>query len=274
MTRTASLPMYDLPEVRPATDRLWSAVAVRLQAQGIGDVPGTLTRGPEPAVLWRDDRLLLSQTCGFPLTHAFADDLTPVAAPCYGVPGCTGPHYRSAVVVRSDDGIADLTALAGRRVAVNGWDSQSGWNALAAMVAPLATDGHLFSGAAVTGSHADSLAAVREGRADVAAIDCVTHWLLSRHRPAAVAGTRILTWTASAPGLPFVTRRDTPPHVIAILRTTLGAAIADPALAPVRDALGLVGIEAIGLDAFDRILQMADAAIAPPPVIAEAAGTG
>ena len=40
---TASLPMYDLPEIRWATDALWSAVAARLVGRGRRGAAG-----PEP----------------------------------------------------------------------------------------------------------------------------------------------------------------------------------------------------------------------------------
>ncbi len=40
----ASLPMYDFKELRPAHDALWSAIADRLMAAGITNVPTRLTR--------------------------------------------------------------------------------------------------------------------------------------------------------------------------------------------------------------------------------------
>jgi hypothetical protein len=60
----ASLPMYDLPELREATDELWRALAARLQNRGI-DAPVTLERDETNLdAVWSDPRLLLSQTCG------------------------------------------------------------------------------------------------------------------------------------------------------------------------------------------------------------------
>lgn len=35
----ASLPMYDMPEVRKARDSLWRGFAYNLQREGIGDIP-------------------------------------------------------------------------------------------------------------------------------------------------------------------------------------------------------------------------------------------
>lgn len=44
---TASLPMYDLPEVRNAHDTLWTVLAQNLRDQGVNNVPDCLTHGPE-----------------------------------------------------------------------------------------------------------------------------------------------------------------------------------------------------------------------------------
>ncbi|HET8727404.1 MAG TPA: PhnD/SsuA/transferrin family substrate-binding protein, partial [Alphaproteobacteria bacterium] len=170
MTRRASLPMYDLPELREATDAWWHGLAAALRREGLQGVPAALTRSPDPATDWTDLDLLLSQACGYPLVHDFADRLQPVATPRYAVPGCEGALYCSRIVVGRASPAERLEDLRGRVCAVNGWDSQSGWNALAAAAASLAPDGRFFAGALVTGSHAASLAAVAEGRAAVAAI--------------------------------------------------------------------------------------------------------
>ncbi len=65
----ASLPMYDFPEVSAATDAWWSGVASALRRAGLDAVPEALTRDPDVDV-WNSQELLLSQTCGYTLTHA------------------------------------------------------------------------------------------------------------------------------------------------------------------------------------------------------------
>ena len=77
----------------------------------------------------------------------------------------------------------------------------------------------------VTGAHRESLAAVADGRADFAAIDCVTVADLVRDAPETVRGTRILRWTALTPGLPLVTGVNTPPERVPMLRQALRLAI-------------------------------------------------
>jgi ABC-type phosphate/phosphonate transport system substrate-binding protein len=156
-------------------------------------------------------------------------------------------------------GIADLR---GAHCAVNGLESQSGYNALRALIAPYARDGRFFGKVTVTGAHAESIARVASGEIDVAAVDCVTHALLARHRPAALAGTRVLCRTASAPGLPYVTGGAADDDRVRRLREGLRAALEDPELADARETLMLAGIAELPLSAYGRIVEMENEAIA------------
>src|SRR5690606_13012577 len=140
--------------------------------------------------------------------------------------------------------------------------SHSGYNVLRAMVAPLAHGGRFFARVVQTGGHRSSILAVQEGRADVCAVDCVTHALLARHAPATLAGTRVLCESLSAPGLPFVTAGTADDDRIERLRAGLFAALADPSLAAARDALLIVGAEVLPLEAYDVMPQMAREAAA------------
>ena len=100
------------------------------------------------------------------------------------------------------------------------------------------------------------------GRADVAAIDCVTYALLARHRPQALIATRLLCRTVSTPGLPYVTRAGAGDDLLRRLRAGLQQAFADPQLGEARDRLMLEGVATLPLSAYDRIKQMEDAAAA------------
>ena len=258
----ASLPMYDLPELRAATDAWWQGLARAFRREGIADVPDGLDRRNHYAEVWTAPDLLFSQTCGYPLTHALAGKVTLVATPCYGTDGCDGPDYCSFVIVAADSMARAIEDLRGQRCAVNGLDSQSGCNALRALIAPAARNGRFFGSVALTGSHTASLAHVASGEADVAAIDCVTHGLLARHRPQALAGTRVLCHTASAPSLPYVTRDGAGPDLLRRLRAGLDRACADPVVAEARTALLLEGTAVLALAAYDRIDAMEQAAAA------------
>ncbi len=258
----ASLPMYDLPELRAATDAWWAGLAQAMGRAGLSEVPQALTRGLGLEELWRDPRLLLSQTCGYPLIHAMKRVLRVVATPVYDAPGCEGADYRSLILVRADDPARSLADLRGRRGAVNGPASHSGYNALRSVVAAIAGGAAFFSTVIETGGHLASAEAMAEGRADVAAIDCVTYALVARHRPAAVAGLRVLGRSEKAPGLPYVTRAGADGETLARLRDALAEAFADPSLAGAREALLLKGHEVLPPDAYERIDEMEAAAVA------------
>jgi ABC-type phosphate/phosphonate transport system substrate-binding protein len=260
----ASLPMYDLPALRRATDDWWAGLARALTAAGIDGVPRHLERQLGLDEVWRHPGLLISQTCGYPLTHALAGQVQVGATPAYGVEGCDGAAYRSVFLVRDGDPAEELVDLRGRRVAINSRTSQSGYNSLRHALAPLAAvaeGGPLFSEVVVSGGHGASLAAVRENRADLAAVDGVTFALTARTEPAAVAGLRVLTWSAPAPGLPYVTRADVGTDELASLRAGLLAAAADPELAAARQELSLSGFEVLPLEAYDVIDEMEAAAV-------------
>ena len=75
----ASLPMYDLPEVRHATAAWWQGLARAFRAEGIADVPDRLDSVAGLYDHWRLPDLLFSQTCGYPLTHGIAGAVRLVA---------------------------------------------------------------------------------------------------------------------------------------------------------------------------------------------------
>ena len=250
--------MYDLPEVRPCTDALWSAIAHALIREGVDGVPAGLCRTDDNHAVWTDPDLLLAQTCGYPLTHALAGRVRYVATPCYTARGCTGADYCSLVVVRQDDAAA-VERFRDRRAAINGRDSQSGHAAFRAMIAPFAGGSRFFSAVVETGAHVESVAAVRDGRADICTIDAVTHALLARHRPDALEGTAVIAETPSAPGLPLITSPARSDDDLARLRRALAAVAADKSLRPVFDALLISDFAVLSDDAYDRITDMEQA---------------
>src|SRR5690606_12993076 len=164
------------------------------------------------------------------------------------------------VVVRADSAVTEPARLRGGICAVNSRDSQSGYNALRALVAPLSRGGRFFGRVVVSGGHRESLALVAAGEADVAAIDCVTHALLARHAPTALAGTRVLCHSPAAPGLPYVTAAGADVTLLRRLRAGLRRAFDDPGLAAVRDDLLLAGVEVLPLAAYRRIAEIEAAA--------------
>jgi ABC-type phosphate/phosphonate transport system substrate-binding protein len=236
----ASLPMYDWQELRAATDAWWNGLRKHL-----GSGPD-LARRADHAALWSDPQLLFSQTCGYPFTHAFKGRLKLVATPHYGADGCEGPDYCSIVFAREP---VPPAALRGARAAVNNPDSMSGMLALQLVFAAHAERGEFFGQVIETGSHVASLAAVRDGLADVCAIDAVCVALAKRWRPSLLAGLVEIARSPHAPGLPYVTIAGDVPR----LRQALAAAFADPELAEARRALLLTGFSLLTEADYQRI---------------------
>jgi ABC-type phosphate/phosphonate transport system substrate-binding protein len=259
----ASLPMYDLPEVRASTDALWIALA---QAYGVS---GELTRGANLIPHWRSPDMLFSQTCGYPFTHELAGQLTYVATPNYKADGCEGPLYRSIIFARQSE---QLHAFQGRIAAYNSRDSMSGFLALKLAFAKCHQDSSptdfkgkpFFSATVESGSHVASLAMVQSGKADVCAIDCVTVGLLRKHRPSALAGLYEIGRSPLVPGLPYVTLAGDAKLWVAALATVFR----NTALEQVRGELLLADTSVLQLGDYDIIpryeAQIADTLIVAP----------
>ncbi len=239
----ASLPMYDWPELRQATDAWWAGIARHL------GVAAGLDRGPDYKGVWLRPDLLFSQTCGYPFTHALKGKLRLVATPHYDADGCEGPDYCSIVFARE---AAPLAAFRGSRAAVNHDDSMSGMLALKLVFAPVAVDGRFFSAGIRSGGHIASLNAVRGGRADVCAVDAVCVALARRYRPDYLEGLVEIARSPLVPGLPFVTVAGD----ITGLRAGLAAAFADPALREARARLLLTGHSVLDVTDYDRIVEL------------------
>ncbi|MDP2122296.1 MAG: PhnD/SsuA/transferrin family substrate-binding protein [Hoeflea sp.] len=197
----ASLPMYDWPEIRPATDALWAGIRDQLSRRGL-DAPATLDRSADPEPLWTDPGLILSQTCGYPFATRLTGRAVLVGTPAHAATGAGPGRYFSVLVARKGevpDGSGDL---AGKRFAFNTRHSQSGF---AAPVRLLAAGGHVSLPPPLeTGAHRASIRAVAEGTADWAAIDAVAWELARRHDPSA-RDLVVFARTPETPGLPLIT---------------------------------------------------------------------
>lgn len=284
--RVASLPMYDFPELRDAHDEFWGAIAGRLTAAGLKEIPRTLTRGVLPADVWADSSLLFAQGCEYPLAKAFADRVRVVAHPVYSAAGCEGARYRSAVVVRRDRNAGGVTQargpahaggsarehraalagaggtdvalaeLRGQRCVVNELDSNSGMNLLRAAIAPFANGEPFFASVTVSGSHLRSIEMIASGHADVASVDCVSFAHFQRLYPSLVAELRVLAWTASSPSLPYITSRSASDSTVQRLRAALADVFEDESLAPARAKLLLQSVDLEPAAGFGEVLAL------------------
>ncbi|MFC3947562.1 phosphate/phosphite/phosphonate ABC transporter substrate-binding protein [Serratia entomophila] len=213
--RQVSLPMYGVGHQQ--AESFWRVLRGKLLQLGLEALPEQLSWPDNLAQHWRRDDLLLSQTCGYPLVSALPQ-VQLVGTYHYRVEGCDGPNYRSWLVVRAEDPGERLVDFRGRVAAYNSTDSQSGYNSLRALVAPLAQDGKFFGGAIASGAHYQSLKLIQSGQADIAAIDSISMELLRRAQPRALDGLKIIGRTAAVPGLPLITSAATPPEQLEILR--------------------------------------------------------
>ncbi len=255
-----SLPMYHLS--LPPVLAMWQGMAGQLRAAGVPDVPTVLTWPDHMQAHWLAPGLLLSQSCGYPLVTLLDGKVQLLGAYHYTAPGCEGVLNRSQFVVRETDPARTLEDLRGRRVAINGSDSQSGYNALRAMVVPLARDGRFFGATHRSGAHHLSVIAVRDGLADVAAIDCISLAGLRKHRPDITAATRVLGESAPYPGLPLITSAATPPATVQALRAALAWVTHAPAMAQVREELFIGAFEPLEMADYQVCRDMRAAALA------------
>lgn len=233
MPPIATLPMYDWPERRAATDARWSGLRDALRAEGF-DAPEHLTRADDPAALWQSPDLLIGETCSQPLATFLDGKVRYVATPVHEAPGCGHGTYRSAVIRRkpgvdmpapeTDAAVLEPEALAGR-FAANEPGSMSGYVTLVYdcedLGLPMPADGDIVW----SGAHRESIRAVSEGRADYAVIDCVS-WDLARQLEPAAGEVHVAGWTSSRPGLPMITALATSDEELERMRRAVMAAMA------------------------------------------------
>lgn len=258
----AALPMYDLPWLRPAHDRLWLLLADKLREAGIEDVPDTLDRGGDLVEGWTSPSLLLGQTCGYPMVTRLLDRVQLVATPHYAAEGCEGPFHRAAIVVRRDAPFATIGDLRGARAGMNDAGSNTGMNLFRAAIARVADRPGFFRSVAVTGSHARSLAGILAGRIDVAAIDAVTLALLRDRYPDRADTLRVLDWTSLSPALPLITAAGSSNLVRDALRQGLSTIVDDPANRPVFQRLRVTGFSTLSMADYHPLLTLEREAIA------------
>jgi ABC-type phosphate/phosphonate transport system substrate-binding protein len=102
-----------------------------------------------------------------------------------------------------------LNLIRNKRLAFNSEDSMSGIIALTRDLAALGETLGVFSERVESGGHRDSIAAVAEGRADVAAIDCRS-WALAQRFERAARQVAVVGWTARRMGLPYIAALNSP----------------------------------------------------------------
>jgi ABC-type phosphate/phosphonate transport system substrate-binding protein len=257
-----SLPMYDWPEVASANDELWSLWRRALGKRGI-EAPAELVRQSDYEASWSARNLLVSQTCGYPYASTLRGNVQLVGTPHYSAEGCEGPDYSSAIIARRGGSIRSLADLSGATAAINSRHSQSGHWALRSAIAET-REGKLPARVILTGSHRNSIVAVAEKRADVAAIDAVCWALALAHERERTESLAVIAWSPITPCLPLITSFGSSRETVAALRSTFAEVIANPQSTRVRGKLLLSGFTALRDQAYDRILDLESRAKAFP----------
>src|ERR1700712_3816266 len=141
----AELQMYVAPERVPQAQEQWlRRVLARL------DVERLDARALELQALWRSPRLLLTQTCGYPLMTQLRGQVQVVGRPLYQLPHSAGGNHCSLLVARADDSRQRLEDFRGGHGLLNSQDSNSGMNLLRHTLAPLQQNGGFFAQVSLT----------------------------------------------------------------------------------------------------------------------------
>ncbi|CAN5598428.1 hypothetical protein BH24ACT5_BH24ACT5_15730 [soil metagenome] len=246
MTAFATLAMYPMEPLRPAWERMWDAVH-----QHTGWTPDVLTWVDDVQAAWVDPDCVVAHTCGWPVATTLADVVDVVGAFAFDIPGAEGPRSRAAIMA-SRPGPLDSFVTADTVAAVNSECSLTGW--ISMRVATVG--GQPWPGPVVwTGAHVASLAALQDGRADIASIDPLTLALVQRHQPELTAGLHEVGRGPLVPSTPIVVPRGTDPACIADLRDALAAAVADPAVRAT-DELFITAFVPLDRDVYDGLATL------------------
>lgn len=206
----ANMNMYCWRENKNVWDGFWAEIQHRLLEKGI-DAPQEMSTAASPWEDWEDTNLLLGHTCGWPYVSRLREKVSLVGTFDFGLDGCPPGFYRSVFIASKHSDICDPSKhdlLSGKlKVAVNGTDSQSGFRAFSSLLegepARLLREDFLV----ITRSHRNSIRAVAQGEADIAAIDGVTWEMALQFEPSA-KDVRVVGYTPAVPGLPLITAND------------------------------------------------------------------
>ncbi len=233
----ASLPMYNLPEMRGVNAAFWAALREELNDP---DAPEALSfdRPPVPGAIGPEN--LFTQVCGYPLQTIYRGQARLLGVPCYTAPHCAPGMHAGVFIVAEDAPYQTLEDLRGANFVFNSVNSNSGMNLPRRAIAEIAGGLPFFASCVETHSQPANLERVAKGEADATCVDCVTYALFLRHRLR--AGTRILAATPMTPAIPFVTAITTPEPLAQALQAALFRVARAPRWAEVRAGLMLADI--------------------------------
>jgi len=212
--------------------------------------------------VFTEDNSIITQTCGYPFIKRWAYTHEPIAVPVFDVPGCTSNtgQYSSWFITRTSNRADFLQQFRNKRVALNSENSNSGMNVLRYAISQLTSTEPFFSERLLTGGHYQSMRAVAEGHADLAAIDVVTYALIKELEPSLCRKLKIIGQSEITQGLPFICAKH-----LNINHNDLASAMnlavehMDP---EARKLLHLIGFAPIAANDYAKTKELEDAAIA------------
>jgi ABC-type phosphate/phosphonate transport system substrate-binding protein len=215
----ASLPWYDLPPLQPGLDTFWSVLRHELHCLNSDrlplPLPDALDRHTPLIEQWASPGLLLSQCCGPDLFTPQARGLVPIARPIFSDLTCTPGQYFSYIVSASGREPESRQSAGTGRFVINSASSRSGCAALFEWASANGVD---CDQVLISGAHAGSLEYLRNGAADLAAIDAHS-WPLLDSRNITIIGR-----STEAPTPPFVMHQHSPVSAD-LMRKALSGAI-------------------------------------------------
>ena len=247
----AGLSMYDWPEVQEYNDVLWETITQNLKRRNI-TAPQYLTREKDYYEIWLSTDLLIGQTCGLNAIRELQGRVEILGALDYGLEDCQPGEYRSVIVCRTDDKAQRVEDFVNKTAAINSDDSYSGYGALLATVDPFVEKGKFFEETIICGSHRQSMKAIANHQADVAAIDEVV-WNLGFDYEPAVDSLRVIQKTHPMPAPPLITNWSNNS-----LRNVLNEAIEEAVFLldeTAKSSLQLYGYKIMNSDDYEPILR-------------------
>jgi ABC-type phosphate/phosphonate transport system substrate-binding protein len=231
--------------VTPAVEAGWRTLLEHIARSAGVNYAYVPYPAPQPLdLLWSRPDLGCVLMCGYAIALELAP-VTPIAAPIPRADWAAGrPVYRSDLIVRVDAPYQRLEDSFGARAGWTVEHSHSGFNAFRHHLLAYRTPerpalyGQMIGGLLTARAVLDS---VRAGRIDIGPLDAYWHLLAARHAPNLTGGIRVLTMTALAPIPAFVASADTPPDLVARLRTAFVGAASQPWFGPLGDLLLLDG---------------------------------
>ena len=192
--------MYERSELKFAHNRLWSLIKTELIKEKIS-APKNLLTGINGKEVWKNNKLIFSQTCSLPFRTYLRNYVTYLATPVYSLEDCPAGYYRSVFLVKIKNKNLKLSNFLDKIFAINSLDSQSGY---AAPYNHISEQYGWFSKTILTGSHRNSVLMVSNGNADITCIDELS-WEIIKCFDSFAKKLIVLEKTIPTPALPYIT---------------------------------------------------------------------